>query len=295
MSILGYIFPPLLGGIIALSTNWLAIKMLFRPHKAKYVFGIQLPFTPGLIPKERSRLAKKLAEAVSTRLLTPEVLAAELSNLSTWPLPDMTVGQALLSVGIDIENAAPVAKHLKIMSDKFLLNALGAASNITELNPGLDEKLAALTYKIIDDNLGTITKIFISKEKIYTSIKNNVFAYLSNPENYEQIQQHLHNCIDSLLSGVSPITKNFFEINIKESLENFLYEQKHVVAHVLEIVASYIAKNISIQSMIENKLDAFNVAEAEKLILSVAGRELRMIVWLGGILGFVIGTIMLLI
>lgn len=36
---LSYIIAPLLGGVIGYITNDIAIRMLFRPHTAKYVFG----------------------------------------------------------------------------------------------------------------------------------------------------------------------------------------------------------------------------------------------------------------
>jgi len=287
VNIFSYLFPPLLGGVIALSTNWLAIKMLFRPHKAKYIFGIKLPFTPGLIPKERSRLTKKLAEAISTRLLTPEVLAAELSSPSTWPLPDMTIGQAMASVGIDIENAEPICKHLKIMSDKLLPNILNAASNITELNPELDAKLAELTYAIIDENLGSIAKIFISKEKIYASIKEGITGYLTDNEK-------THAAIDSILSDETVstvITEKLYSLNIRDRLSAFFAKEKHAIERVLSIIAKYVATHIPIQSMIENKIAAFDVAELEDIIITVAGRELRVIILLGGVLGFLIGLL----
>ena len=51
-----YIVSPLMGGIIGYFTNWLAIKMLFRPHKKLYIGNLPIPFTPGLIPKERTRI-----------------------------------------------------------------------------------------------------------------------------------------------------------------------------------------------------------------------------------------------
>ena len=41
-----YFVAPLLGGLIGYITNDIAIRMLFRPHKAKYLFGIHIPFTP---------------------------------------------------------------------------------------------------------------------------------------------------------------------------------------------------------------------------------------------------------
>ena len=52
-----YVIAPLLGGVIGYITNDIAIRMLFRPHKAKYVMGVHIPFTPGIIPKEKGRIA----------------------------------------------------------------------------------------------------------------------------------------------------------------------------------------------------------------------------------------------
>ncbi len=50
---------PVIGGIIGLITNGLAIKMLFRPHKEIYIGKFRLPFTPGLIPKEKIELQQQ--------------------------------------------------------------------------------------------------------------------------------------------------------------------------------------------------------------------------------------------
>lgn len=42
---LQYIVASLLGGVIGYITNDIAIRMLFRPHAAKYVCGFHAPFT----------------------------------------------------------------------------------------------------------------------------------------------------------------------------------------------------------------------------------------------------------
>lgn len=65
-----YLIPVAVGALIGYITNWLAIKMLFRPHHEKRIFGIRIPFTPGLIPKEKERIAKSVGEAVGTHLLS---------------------------------------------------------------------------------------------------------------------------------------------------------------------------------------------------------------------------------
>ena len=64
----------LIGGI----TNALAIKMLFHPYEAIYIFGKRLPFTPGLIPKRRDELAEQMGKMVVEHLITPESIKNKL-------------------------------------------------------------------------------------------------------------------------------------------------------------------------------------------------------------------------
>ena len=73
-----YLLPPLIGAVIGYFTNLIAVKMLFYPHKAVYVFGHQLPFTPGAIPKGKARLAKSAGEIVQNELFTKEDISGKL-------------------------------------------------------------------------------------------------------------------------------------------------------------------------------------------------------------------------
>jgi uncharacterized membrane protein YheB (UPF0754 family) len=75
-----WIVPPLVGAIIGYFTNWLAIKMLFRPLKPIYLGRFKLPFTPGILPRERRRLTDSVGETVSKELLTGEVFRGRLED-----------------------------------------------------------------------------------------------------------------------------------------------------------------------------------------------------------------------
>ncbi|MCX7026249.1 MAG: DUF445 family protein [Spirochaetes bacterium] len=75
-----WIVPPLVGAIIGYFTNWLAIKMLFRPLEPIYVGRFKLPFTPGILPAERARLSESVGETVSTELLSAEVFRSRLAD-----------------------------------------------------------------------------------------------------------------------------------------------------------------------------------------------------------------------
>lgn len=65
---------PIIGAIIGYCTNYIAVKMLFRPLEPIYVFGKRLPFTPGIIPKSKDRIAVAVGNAVGGGLLTQEAL-----------------------------------------------------------------------------------------------------------------------------------------------------------------------------------------------------------------------------
>ena len=73
-----YFLPPLIGAVIGYFTNLIAVKMLFYPHKAIYLFGHQLPLTPGAIPKGKARLAKSAGKIVQDELFTREDISGRL-------------------------------------------------------------------------------------------------------------------------------------------------------------------------------------------------------------------------
>ncbi len=75
------VIPPIAGGIIGYFTNDIAIKMLFRPYRALYLGKYQIPFTPGLIPRNQNRLAHKVSDTIMESLLTPEELQKITKNL----------------------------------------------------------------------------------------------------------------------------------------------------------------------------------------------------------------------
>ncbi len=68
------VLPPIAGAIIGYFTNDIAIKMLFRPYRAIHFGKRRLPFTPGLIPRNQERLAKRVSDTIMGSLLTPEEL-----------------------------------------------------------------------------------------------------------------------------------------------------------------------------------------------------------------------------
>lgn len=90
--------------------------MLFRPYRALYVAGRRLPFTPGLIPRNQERLAKRISDTIMGSLLTPE----ELQNLAKRLLQIERVQGALLwllKLALDQMQADKEKKTAKVLAN----------------------------------------------------------------------------------------------------------------------------------------------------------------------------------
>ena len=116
--LLRWILPPVVGALIGYITNAVAIRMLFRPYREWRVLRIRIPFTPGIIPRQRYKLAENIGQMVSDELLTEGTLKQQVTSDSfraglnsavarlTSRLFDATIGelkqQKPVSQGLDL-------------------------------------------------------------------------------------------------------------------------------------------------------------------------------------------------
>ena len=289
----GMLVIPLSGAAIGLVTNWIAIKMLFRPYGQKRLFGVVLPFTPGVMPKRRAELAKKLGRTVGGHILTDEVLAkamvepgraralndllgraidhkiteaanskisveefvknhipgggelvdsavkrmtaelrmfvrsgafrAELVTLLHEKMVDYTRSGAmeqrlteLLSANLNnlrericayadvydipaklMGNDSPVSEYLgENLAEAQAAVAEAAAKHVPAVlarhlrdNAELNERLEALTRRVMDDSLGSFARAFVSPSKVYASIRENTLEMLANEDEMRRISE----------------------------------------------------------------------------------------------------------
>jgi len=143
-----YLAPPVVGGIIGYFTNDIAIRMLFRPYRAYYLGGKRIPFTPGLIPRNQERLAKRVSDTIMGSLLTPE----ELQNLARRLLQPERVQSALLWL-------------LKLALD--------------QIQADKEQKTAKVVANILRDLFGQslprLLKVFARREDFLESQLNQIF------------------------------------------------------------------------------------------------------------------------
>lgn len=89
---LNLLLPPVVGAAIGWLTNYVAIKLLFRPHVPFSVAGFNVQ---GVIPKRRKEIARSIARTIEKELLSSEDLAKALSGLKWEKEIERTVEEVI--------------------------------------------------------------------------------------------------------------------------------------------------------------------------------------------------------
>lgn len=306
---------PLLGGIIGYITNDIAIRMLFRPHKAKYLFGVKIPFTPGIIPKEKGRIASAIGGAISENLMSKEVLEKNLLS-----------GEMIAKIQNSIDTFFVKQKDNQETVREFLAHYL-TGGDIDRLICGLKEGLTnQVSTKLGDSNLGEqISDVVIEhvssklridgldidipqmlKSLIGSSVWGQVANLIETPAKH-----YLAKNINQILSVNGPeIVGNLVDNGVDDisrlSMQQLLQGKDLQIAQITNtciglyrtIISEHlprILEAINIPVIIESRINEMDMNETEKLIFQVMDKELKAIVWLGALLGAVMGSVNLLI
>ena len=166
---ISYITAPLIGSIIGYSTNWLAIKMMFRPRKEIRIGKIRMPFTPGIIPKNRENIAHAISSTISNNLLTGE----DIKNVLISEETKKNIEQFINNKLIDIREY----KINQILEENFDEEVLKKMRDFV-----LNEGSKAIFVNIKKENLGHIIaeQIKITVEEKYGGMILSLFGRKKN-------------------------------------------------------------------------------------------------------------------
>ncbi|WP_457567421.1 DUF445 family protein [Desulfurobacterium sp.] len=194
------LIPPVIGGIIGYFTNYVAIKMLFRPKKAVYLGKWKLPFTPGLIPSKREKLAISIARVVKENLLTEETLRKRLNEQKVLDSIKNFVNKGLDGL---IES---MPDYLKQLADSASNKKLFDVINISEVEKIVQDMLlnAQKNRTTINDILPDA--ILSKKEKIINAMTEKILEIAKQKANSEEFTAFLADRIQNILeeSGKIP-------------------------------------------------------------------------------------------
>ncbi|NMA82950.1 MAG: DUF445 family protein [Epulopiscium sp.] len=274
MTLIQWLSPAVVGAFIGYITNWLAIKMLFRPYTEKRIGFLKVPFTPGLIPKEQGRIAHSVGQTIGEHLLTEELL---IETLTGPPIQDQL--RRIISQWISElqKKDIPIDTWLEqLVGEEFHALILRGEEEVIrwimgELqNPKLQQQLATWA---IDE-----VKKQIQKSEIEEVIRNielspsalievEEYLLMQGPTLAFYIQKIFHHPLveDKLKQFLAEVTKNqlgkmaAFLINPDKIYQRFLTEleqyvlqeenQKELIAFIIQFIKE--KSNMSLRDILE--------------------------------------------
>jgi uncharacterized membrane protein YheB (UPF0754 family) len=205
--------PPLLGAFIGYMTNYVAIKMLFRPLHPWKIFGLRVPMTPGVIPLKRHQLAENIGEMVGEHLLTSQDVSRAISGSRF---------QKDLEELINSRIAAMLRKDL---------------GPITAVIPARFHTYFQTTVKILRLRFITHMHAYLESEDfartIDRAVAGHAAALLAQPldssfpaENREHLYGFLEKSATDLLA--SPAVKEWAAAQVEQKIETILRENRAI-------------------------------------------------------------------
>jgi uncharacterized membrane protein YheB (UPF0754 family) len=293
---LSFFIGPILGGIIGLITNGIAIRMLFRPLKAIKLLGMTLPFTPGLIPKEKPRIAKSLGDVVANNLLNEDVIKNGLLS------PEM---DDKITVAV---NGLIAKKSTSVETLRELFYSFSGAERGEQIITDVTSKVVGFSYeRMVKMELGPLLSE-IAVTEIVSNLQGSMFAMLINENLISSAKVKMSEIIERMVVEKGEgILDSIFEKESTNLLDKRLcdlyleYEDRipEFVAWVISTYHQLIDKNIGVlihaldlSKLVEDQINGYDVLTFEKMILEIMKKELNAIVWLGGLLGCIMGLVM---
>lgn len=283
LKILQLLSGPLVGLVIGLITNYIAVKMLFRPRHEIRVFGVHLPFTPGIIPGRKKALASAVGKAVGESLvrqedicrvfLSEEILEVIVQKAKDLP-PLEEIGQEVL-LG-DYERKRE--KTVDFLTEKVVLG-------IKELDPAsmvINEGSAAIKNYA---STNPLLRMFVSDTLIASftePLGKKIEEYLDGTGR-ELIRQKLSEELAHLLA-MTPTALVGGEDHLTLLVRN-------AYAGFFGAFAKDLAAHFHISDIVEEKINAMPPEDLEALVLSVMKKELNVLIWLGGVIGLILGLV----
>ena len=294
MEVLHYIAGPLLGAVIGYCTNWIAVKMLFKPLEPIKVFGRTLPCTPGGIPKTRGRIAAACGKAVGETLLTEDDLKAAFIGQQTKEKVTDALYEKMTAEEFTEMTVEGIG--IEVIGEEKLDDVKGTVS--AYLIERISKVLSEFDYcSVITDVGGRFVREKLKNPMISMMLNDNVIASFAAPA-ADSIREYIAGEGREKISEIS--TKeidNICGMNIGNTISSPDNKEliKTVIGEIYEKavtkVIPLILHEINIGRIVEEKICSMDMKFVEELILSIMKNELDYVVRLGALIGLVIGTV----
>lgn len=287
----------LISACIGYATNYIAVKMLFRPLKPVFIKGKRLPFTPGIIPKGKPRLAKALGNAVSSTLLTDKDIHKALLNENTKKKVCSEICCFVFN-----DNGKSIKETLsELFGESGYENARTGIKNVIclKITDGL---------KKID-----IGEIIVSEggAAIKEKFSSGLLSMFINDELIASVAKPIGDKINEYIDGngkikIDEVTDAELSLMEEKSLSQLLNDMGVTQEKLTDFIESVYEKlladklfdilaSVDIQQIVEDKVNDMDIMDLENLVMSVMKTELNAVINLGALIGLIIGILNVLV
>lgn len=261
-SLLPLIAPPLLGAFIGYMTNYVAIRMLFRPLRPWRFLGFRIPLTPGVIPSKRHDLAENIGEMVGGHLLTNTDVSRALTEAGFQnELLGLIEDRVENILGKDLGPVVSLVPKgfrsyfevsIKVLRLRFLEH-LHSHIDGDQFTENISATISAQVNSFLDSPLEEMLPEE-RLEHLYSFLENSTANFLGGPEVQKWISIQINQAIDDFIQKDGCIN-DLMPVDIKNALlEKLGGETPGLLAKVAELlkdpgvqknIASGIGKGIS--------------------------------------------------
>lgn len=241
-----------ISGFIGFLTNWIAIKMLFRPTHRRPILG------QGLIPAQKERIAFRLARAVSEDLINPEIIKRK------------------------IHESQAITKYREKATDyiKAIIDDPDFRTDLKELVVGyVDEMIADpevrtnLAQTVIEQIEGAIEK------NSFERVALKAYSFLKGQEMQDLVEEALIKVPSGVEQGLNKLDD--FLDNLPDRIEKHSGTIEDVVTSLLYKLIN----QLDVHALVEDNLRQYDEKRLEILIKNASNDQLQYIQYLGAVLG----------
>ena len=106
--------------------------------------------------------------------------------------------------------------------------------------------------------------------------------------------EYIHQCSDQIYEEYMGTPVSEVVILLEEKFPNLKMQIWERYTEFIQNKFGQFLSTLDIRQIIEDKINDYDLKELENMILEISGKELKALVWLGGLLGILMGFINLL-
>ena len=299
MNFLRLLAGPLSGAVIGYCTNYIAVKMLFRPLYPVKIGNWTLPFTPGIIPRGKSRLAKALGSAVGDHLITKTDLEDMLLSEGVKNTIVSRISEGVQKVQKSDDTVEGFLQHYVEQGDYEAMREKLEDFITDRITEGLDKLdvgsiIAEEGAKEVKQKFqGSMVSMFLTDDLI------NSIAEPIGRKVGDYIRENGHDKIHPVVVGEIASVESR---KVGELIESIPLGEEKIRALVESIYVKFVgdkagelAEQFHIAKVVEEKVNGMDVLEVENILMSIMKKELNAVINLGALIGFIIGLLNLLL